>query len=83
LTLDHLSTASCVGILSSREHQVELAQAMMAHYASLGRPLRVIAERRFERRDVGFALTILKTADEATALAASPQPCAPVSGPAP
>jgi hypothetical protein len=74
LTLGHLSAATCVGILSSHESQAALSQAMMAHYASLGRPLVVLAEHQFQRADFGFALTVLKPADTAAAAATSGSP---------
>jgi len=60
LTRDHLARATCIGILSSPQRQPGLARAMMTHYAALDRPLRVIAERRFQVRDFSFALTVLK-----------------------
>jgi hypothetical protein len=77
LTLDHLAAASCVGILSSPHNQTALAQAMMAHYAALGSPLRILAERRFERGDFSFALTIMKRLESHAVVADDPQPCAP------
>src|SRR4051812_38912470 len=75
LTLEHLERASCIGILSSRDQQAALAHAMMAHYASLERPLQVLAERRFERSEFGFALTVLRPGAGTDQAGGSAPPC--------
>ena len=81
LTRAHLARATCVGILSSEKEQSPLALAMIAHYASLGRPLRVIAQRRFDARGFSFALTVLKPVAAAPE-AVGPAACAPGEVPA-
>jgi hypothetical protein len=75
LTLAHLERASCIGILSSREQQASLRDAMMAHYARLERPLEALVARRFEREQFGFALTILRPVADARQPASSALPC--------
>jgi hypothetical protein len=75
LTLAHLERASCIGILSFGEQQVSLSDAMMAHYASLGRPLGVLAERRFERKEFRFALTVLRPIDRPGVSPGNLPPC--------
>jgi hypothetical protein len=75
LTRNQLARAVCVGILSSPRRQPELTQAMMAHYAALDSPLRLVAERRFHVNDFSFALTVLQPLGATTS--AGQPPCAP------
>jgi hypothetical protein len=83
LTLDDLDRGVCVGVLSSPEAQDGLVKSIEARYAELGRPLRVVAARRFERRDLSFALTVLKPPPGDSGVeTATTAPCRPqASGP--
>jgi hypothetical protein len=76
LTLDDLDRGVCIGVLSSTEAQDSTAKAIEARYAALGRPLRVVAARRFERPDLSFALTVLKPSPEGGVEASTSTPCA-------
>lgn len=77
LTRDQLARAPCIGILSSGERQASLAEEMAAHYAALGEPLVVIAQRRFQQRDFAFALTVLRSELRSGGASAGERPCAP------
>jgi hypothetical protein len=73
LTIQHLSRATCVGILSSPARQAALARAMSEHYAALDRPLGIVANQQFVRGDLAVALTVLKPLDaKAHPLTAAP-----------
>ena len=60
LTVAHVERGVCIGVLSSIESQGRLRLEMEAHFAALGRPLRLVAARQFERSGLSFALTVLK-----------------------
>jgi hypothetical protein len=59
LTLADLDRGVCIGILSTGETG-HLQQQMKAHFERLGRPLREVANRRFEADAFSFALAVLK-----------------------
>jgi hypothetical protein len=73
LTLADVDRGVCIGLLSSVDAQQRLRSAMEERFAKLGRPLGRVAERRFERAELGFALTVLKPLSTADA---GPAPCA-------
>ena len=58
VSYDRISRAGCIGILSSLRQQQEWRERAGAHFAAIGVPLRVLASKRFERPDIGFALTV-------------------------
>jgi hypothetical protein len=60
LTAEHLSSTTCLGLLSSVGRHDELRQALSAHFDRLGQPLSEVASRRFERPALAFALTVFK-----------------------
>ena len=60
LRLVDLDRGACIGVLSSVERQAQLQREMEAHFASLDRPLRAVAVRRFEDDGLSFALAVLK-----------------------
>lgn len=60
LTLADLDRGACIGVLSSIDRQAELQREMEAHFASLDRPLRPVAVRRFGDPNLSFALSVLK-----------------------
>jgi hypothetical protein len=74
LTLDDLDRGVCIGVLSSLEAQNSLVKSIETRYAELGRPLRVVAARRFERPDLSFGLTVLGPSPEGVEVSTS-MPC--------
>jgi hypothetical protein len=60
LTLDDLDRGACIGVLSSVDRQTGLQREMEAHFARLGRPLRLVIARQFTDGQLRFGLTVLK-----------------------
>jgi hypothetical protein len=75
LTIADVERGVCIGILSSVKSQAQLRQEMEARFATLGRPLRLVADRRFARGDLSFALTVLKPSPGEGREAGSTTPC--------
>jgi hypothetical protein len=76
LTIADAERGVCIGILSSVESQGRLRQKVEARFATLGRPLQLVADRRFARGDLVFALTVLKPSrGEESAETAATAPC--------
>ena len=75
LTLGDLERGVCIGVLSSLEAQDGLVKGIETRYAELGRPLRVVAARRFERSDLSFGLTVLKPSPGEWRESATTTPC--------
>jgi hypothetical protein len=78
--IEQLTTADaergvCIGILSLVESQAPLRQEMESRFAALGRPLQLVADRRFARGDLSFALTVLKPSPTGEREAATNTPC--------
>jgi hypothetical protein len=60
LTAEHLSSTTCLGLLSSIGMHDELKRELSVHFDRLGHPLTEVAHRRFERPALTFALTVFK-----------------------
>jgi hypothetical protein len=81
LTIADAERGVCIGVLSSVESQARLRQAMEARFAMLGRPLQLVADRRFEGGDLSFALTVLKPSPgEGSAKTSEATPCMRADG---
>jgi hypothetical protein len=60
LTVEHLSSTTCLGLLSSVGQHDDLKRKLSIHFDRLGHPLTEVAHRRFERPALTFALTVFK-----------------------
>jgi hypothetical protein len=76
VSYERASRAGCIGILSSLRHQHEWRERTRAHFVAIGVPLRVLASERFERPDIGFALTVFAPHAPNRQTRSGP-PCAP------
>jgi len=65
LTLADVDRGVCIGVLSSIDAQQRLRREMEERFRALGRPLRHVAERRFQTAELSFALTVLKPVSNA------------------
>jgi hypothetical protein len=74
LTVEHLETTACLGLLSSEARHDELTRGLSRHFEQLGRPLGVVASRLFARDSISFALTVFKPLSATETL----PPCWPI-----
>lgn len=72
LTVEDLDRGACVGILSSPGRQAELAAAMTAQVAELGRPPHVVAAGTFASGELTVALTVIRIQNSEFGIRAAP-----------